>query len=156
MAKEVHIAAKSNTYEKLSSWHSNIQIHPTIDRAYKDGSVVFQDGKVVYADAIVHCTGYNYRFPFLETNGYVTIEDNRVGPLYKHVFPPALAPGLSFIGLLSMALQFFMFELQSKWVASVLSGRVKLPSKDKMMEDVIAFDTKILNLWIFPRDLRIF
>lgn len=27
------------------------------------------------------------------------VDDNCVGPLYKHVFPPALAPWLSFIGL---------------------------------------------------------
>lgn len=60
---------------------------------------MFRNGRVVYADVIVHCTGYKYHFPFLETNGYVTVEDNRVGPLYKHVFPPALAPGISFIGL---------------------------------------------------------
>lgn len=42
---------------------------------------------------------YKYYFPFLDTKGEVIIEDNRVGPLYKHVFPPALSPGLSFIGL---------------------------------------------------------
>lgn len=42
---------------------------------------------------------YKYHFPFLETNGIVTVDDNRVGPLYKHVFPPALAPSLSFVGL---------------------------------------------------------
>ncbi|KFK43477.1 hypothetical protein AALP_AA1G130100 [Arabis alpina] len=151
MAKEVHIAAKPDTYENQSSLYSNLLIHPTIERAYENGLVVFQDGKAVHADVIVHCTGYKYRFPFLEPNGYVTIEDNCVGPLYKHVFPPALAPGLSFIGLPSMALQFFMFELQSKWVASVLSGRVKLPSEDKMMEDVIAFYAKLESLDIPKR-----
>lgn len=42
---------------------------------------------------------YKYEFPFLETRGVVTVDDNRVGPLYKHVFPPALAPWLSFVGL---------------------------------------------------------
>lgn len=42
---------------------------------------------------------YKYYFPFLDTKGEVIVEDNRVGPLYKHVFPPALSPGLSFIGL---------------------------------------------------------
>lgn len=47
----------------------------------------------------LHFDRYKYHFPFLETNGIVTIEDNRVGPLYKHVFPPALAPWLSFIGI---------------------------------------------------------
>jgi hypothetical protein len=61
--------------------------------------VVFKNGKTVYADTIMHCTGYKYYFPFLDTKGEVTVEDNRVGPLYKHVFPPALSPGLSFIGL---------------------------------------------------------
>lgn len=35
-----------------------------------------------------------------------------------------------------------MFELQSKWVAAVLSGRVPLPSEEKMMEEVTAFYAK--------------
>ncbi|KAJ0248087.1 Flavin-containing monooxygenase FMO GS-OX5 [Hirschfeldia incana] len=141
VAKEVHIASRSNpskTYEKLPG-SNNLWLHSMIESARKDGSIIFQNGKVVHADTIVHCTGYKYHFPFLNTNGYVTVEDNRVGPLYKHVFPPALAPSLSFIGLPWMTLQFFMFELQSKWVAAVLSGRVTLPSEDKMMEDVTAF-----------------
>ena len=42
---------------------------------------------------------YKYHFPFLEINGIVAVDDNRVGPLYKHIFPPALAPWLSFVGL---------------------------------------------------------
>ncbi|ESQ35615.1 hypothetical protein EUTSA_v10007545mg [Eutrema salsugineum] len=151
LAKEVHIASKSGANGKKSSRYSNLHIHPTIERAKEDGSVVFQDGIVVYADAIVHCTGYKYCFPFLETNGHVTVQDNRVGPLYKHVFPPGLAPGLSFIGLPTMALQFIMFEIQSKWVASVLSGRVKLPSEEKMMEDVMAFYEKLESLDIPKR-----
>lgn len=44
-------------------------------------------------------SSYKYHFPFLKTEELVTVEDNRVGPLYKHVFPPALAPWLSFVGL---------------------------------------------------------
>nr|XP_027070953.1 flavin-containing monooxygenase FMO GS-OX-like 6 [Coffea arabica] len=27
------------------------------------------------------------------------VDENRVGPLYKHVFPPQLAPTLSFVGI---------------------------------------------------------
>lgn len=42
---------------------------------------------------------YSYDIPFLKTNGNVCIDDNRVGPLYKHVFPPQLAPHLSFVGI---------------------------------------------------------
>ncbi|XP_010476176.1 PREDICTED: flavin-containing monooxygenase FMO GS-OX-like 1 [Camelina sativa] len=150
MAKEVHISAKGVTSESYSGYN-NLRLHPPIYRAREDGSVVFKNGKVVFADAIVHCTGYKYHFPFLKTNGYVTVEDNRVGPLYKHVFPPALAPGISFIGLPFMGLQFFMFEIQSKWVASVLSGRAKLPSEGKMMEEAIAFYAKLEDLGIPKR-----
>ncbi|ESQ29139.1 hypothetical protein EUTSA_v10023450mg [Eutrema salsugineum] len=142
VAKEVHIASRSSDpamYEKLSVPTNNLWTHSEIETACEDGSIVFKNGKVVYADTIVYCTGYKYYFPFLETNGYMSIdEDNRVEPLYKHVFPPALAPGLSFVGLPAMGIQFVMFEIQSKWVAAVLSGRVTLPSQEKMMEDLIA------------------
>ncbi|KAM2504214.1 hypothetical protein PS1_038155 [Malus domestica] len=94
---------------------------------------------IVRADIILHCTGYKYHFPFLEINGIVTMDDNRVGPLYKHIFPPSLAPALSFVGLPWKAEPFPMFELQSKWIAGVLSNRIALPSQQEMMEDVKAF-----------------
>ena len=41
------------------------------------------------------------------------------------------------------AIHFFVFELQSKWVAGVLSERISLPSKAKMMEDVEAFYSEL-------------
>ena len=41
---------------------------------------------------------YHYHFPFLDLDG-LTVDDNRVGPLYNHVFPPKYAPNLCFIGL---------------------------------------------------------
>ncbi|TYK19495.1 flavin-containing monooxygenase FMO GS-OX-like 3 isoform X1 [Cucumis melo var. makuwa] len=144
VAKEIHIVWRSPKTELLDreSVISNVSFHPMIESVCKDGTVVFQDGCVVLADVILHCTGYNYHFPFLETNGNVTVDDNRVGPLYKHVFPPALAPGLSFVGLPFKAMQvipFPLFELQSNWVAGVLSKRIALPSKEEMLADVKAF-----------------
>uniref|UniRef100_F6HCY7 Flavin-containing monooxygenase n=1 Tax=Vitis vinifera TaxID=29760 RepID=F6HCY7_VITVI len=110
-----------------------------VESVHRDGTVIFQDGSGVLADVIMHCTGYEYYFPFLDTNGIVTVDDNRVGPLYKHIFPPALAPGLSFVGLPWMAPLFAVFELQSQWIAGVLSGRIGLPSHEEMMKDVEAF-----------------
>ncbi|KAF3783522.1 hypothetical protein EJ110_NYTH32333 [Nymphaea thermarum] len=86
---------------------------------------------------------YKYYFPFLETNGVVTVDDNRVGPLYKHVFPPSLAPSLSFIGIPWKILPFPMFELQCKWVAGILSEKILLPTELEMMEDVEAFYSQI-------------
>ena len=38
-------------------------------------------------------------YPFLDTNGIVSIVENGVGPLYQHVFPPSLATCLSFVSI---------------------------------------------------------
>ncbi|XP_050376654.1 flavin-containing monooxygenase FMO GS-OX-like 4 [Argentina anserina] len=141
VAKEVHIASRSVADETIENHpgYDNLWLHSMIRCVYEDGSVVFQDGSDVRADIILHCTGYEYHFPFLETNGIVIVDDNRVGPLYKHVFPPVFAPSLSFVGIPFKVAPFFMFELQSKWIAGILSNRIALPSQEDMMEDVKAF-----------------
>ncbi|KAL2348140.1 hypothetical protein Fmac_002140 [Flemingia macrophylla] len=142
VAKEVHIADRSVEEDKLGKviGHENLWLHSKINSIHGDGTMVFDDGSAVRANFIIHCTGYNYGFPFLETNGEVIVDDNRVGPLYKHVFPPKLAPWLSFVGLpWKRVLPFPMFELQSKWIAGVLSNRIALPSKEDMAKDVEAF-----------------
>ncbi|XP_026394351.1 flavin-containing monooxygenase FMO GS-OX-like 4 [Papaver somniferum] len=136
VAKEVHVASKSTT-ERFG--YDNIWFHSMVKHAHEDGTVVFSDGSLVPVDVIVHCTGYKYYFPFLEINNTVTVDDNRVGPLYKHIFPPMLAPRLSFIGIPFVALAFLIYELGSKWVAGVLSGRLSLPSEGQMMKDVGSF-----------------
>ncbi|XP_024030550.1 flavin-containing monooxygenase FMO GS-OX-like 4 [Morus notabilis] len=140
-AKEVHVASRSIVDENIGKQpgYDNMWLHPMIKSAHEDGSVIFQDGSVIVADVILHCTGYKYYFPFLETNGIVTMDDNRVGPLYKHVFPPALAPWLSFVGLPWKVIPFPLWELQSQWIAGLLSDRITLPSEEEMMADVNAF-----------------
>lgn len=118
----------------------NLWLHPMIERAEADGTVMFQDGNRVKADAILYCTGYEYSFPFLDEEAVgISVEDNCVRPLYKHVFPPHLAPHISFIGLPFASVLFPLFELQSNWVAGTLSGRIELPSQEEMTQDVARF-----------------
>ncbi|WCJ25980.1 Flavin-containing monooxygenase family protein [Euphorbia peplus] len=141
VAKEVHTASRSvaaETYEQQPGY-DNLWLHSMIERVDQDGSVVFQNGRIVLADVILHCTGYKYTFPFLETNGIVAVDDNRVGPLYKHVFPPVLAPSLSFVGLPWKVAPFPLFEFQSKWIAGALSGKILLPLQEEMMDEIEAF-----------------
>ncbi|XAR63198.1 hypothetical protein NMG60_11023050 [Bertholletia excelsa] len=137
VAKEVHLSSRSPSVQasKLDK-HDNIWQHGKIKYACEDGNVAFEDGLVVQADTILHCTGYNFSFPFLRTNGMVGVEDNRVGPLYKHVFPPKLCPWLSFVGIPSKVILFMALELQAKWVALVLSSKVSLPSEEEMLSQI--------------------
>uniref|UniRef100_A0ACD5WGC5 Uncharacterized protein n=1 Tax=Avena sativa TaxID=4498 RepID=A0ACD5WGC5_AVESA len=144
VAKEVHVARRSPaTSETESTALPNLWLYPMIERVEEDGSVLFQDGSRVKADTILHCTGYNYHFPYLGEYLGIFVDDNRVGPLYKHVFPPHLAPHISFIGLSLKALVFPLLQLQSNWVAGVLSGRIELPSQEDMMEDVKTFYSEL-------------
>ncbi|XP_057977859.1 flavin-containing monooxygenase FMO GS-OX-like 3 [Malania oleifera] len=143
VAKEVHIAKRSDDVFGMHSCRGNVWSHSMIESTCEDGTVIFQDGSMVLADVILHCTGYKYHFPFLETNGIINMDDNRVGPLYKHVFPPALAPWLSFVGLPWRVIPFPMFELQSKWIAGILSSRIALPSQEEMMRDVESFYSRL-------------
>ncbi|GLU00433.1 hypothetical protein SLE2022_178050 [Rubroshorea leprosula] len=140
LAREVHQVVRGVDFGlKKQENYDNVWQHPMIECAHEDGKVVFQDGSSVYADAIIHCTGYKYHFPFLKTNGKVRVDDNRVGPLYKHIFPPSLAPGLSFIGLPILTVPALQGELQAKWVARVLSGKLKLPTEEEMTSCVQEF-----------------
>ncbi|CAK7355815.1 unnamed protein product [Dovyalis caffra] len=100
VAKEVHITSRSvanDTYEKWiecdNVWlHSMVRVPTRIESEYKKAIIrkfaetlvlgdiesVHKDGTVAFRD------GYKYYFRFLKTNGMVTVDDNRVGPLYKH------------------------------------------------------------------------
>ena len=54
---------------------------------------------MVLANIYVTYFRYKLHVPFLRTNGIVSVQAKRIGPLYKHVFPPQLAPRLSFVGI---------------------------------------------------------
>lgn len=136
VAKEVHVADKYSK-DRLGkiALYQNVWIHEEVDCIQDDGKVRFAEGSVVTADIILYCTGYRYHFPFLDLEE-LTVEDNRVGPLYKHIFPPKYAPNLSFVGLPVKTIVFPSLEQESKWVAAVLSGRATLPGEEDMMASV--------------------
>ncbi|CAN6319910.1 unnamed protein product [Urochloa humidicola] len=145
VAREVHMTNRGSpaaTCERLPGY-TNLWLRSMVERADPDGSVVFRDGGSVRADVIMHCTGYKYSFPFLQQQGIISVHDNRIHPLYKHVFVPQLAPSLAFIGLPFKVIPFPLVQLQASWVAEALSGRVQLPSEEEMMEDVRALYTEL-------------
>lgn len=143
VAKEIHMSSRnmiiSEGLSKVISKYSNLHLHPQIESLHEDGRVLFIDGSCVIADTILYCTGYSYALPFLDTKGIVSIDDDRVGPLYEHTFPPSLAPSLSFIGIPRKLIGFPFFESQAKWIAQLLSGKRTLPSPEKMMQSVQDF-----------------
>ncbi|KAM6569563.1 hypothetical protein CsatB_017548 [Cannabis sativa] len=143
VAKEVYLSSRSmditEGFSKVIAKHQNLHLRQQIESIEEDGKVLFVDGSWAIADTIIYCTGYSYTFPFLDTKGIVNLDDERVGPLFEHTFPPSLAPSLSFIGIPKKIIGFPFFESQAKWIAQLLSGKRRLPSWDDMMQSIEEF-----------------
>ena len=158
VAREVILAARGwaesaettretakNTYPRTLKRSGGItKLHPT------EHSVTFENGvEETDVDVVIYATGYAVTFPFFLAHEegrdgalveapkpekeIPSVRDNRVAPLWEHVFPPHSAPSLSFVGLPWKVVPFPQFEVQSRWIALALSGAVALPGRDKMM-----------------------
>lgn len=93
------------------------------------------------ADVIIACTGYDqFDYPFLPKDFVRSPETpaNRVD-LYKLIVSPRYDNlfMMGFVEVVGSAGP--AFEAQARWACAVLSGRVKLPEKPKMMEEVQKF-----------------
>ncbi|XP_039633839.1 flavin-containing monooxygenase FMO GS-OX-like 4 [Perca fluviatilis] len=101
-----------------------------------DGRLRFQDGSVSAADVLLLCTGYNFRYPFLDGRQLgLEIQDHVMTPLYRFLTPPAF-PSLFFIGICKMVCPFPNFNVQVQFCLSVLDGSVALPSRGEMEQEV--------------------
>ncbi|XP_060941474.1 uncharacterized protein LOC133019125 [Limanda limanda] len=102
-----------------------------------DGSVRFQDGSLQRADVLMFCTGYNFKYPFLDADQLgLKIQDHMVSPLYRYLMPPAF-PSLFFIGICKIICPFPHFNCQVQFALAVLDGSAPLPSRAEMEDQVL-------------------
>ncbi len=97
---------------------------------YKGGKEIeFQGDRVEEIDAIILCTGFQSILPFLETPRL----DGRT--LHKNVFIPEEST-LAFIGFARPNIGAMppIAEMQARWFAGVLAGKLQLPSTEKMQK----------------------
>lgn len=81
----------------------------------------------------ISAAGYEYALPFLE-DGTVDVSGGYVSPLYEHLLHPRFGFSLSFVGLGFKNVPFPQCEVQSKYVAALLSGKAETPSQEAMEE----------------------
>ena len=96
-------------------------------------AIRFKDGHIeTDVDQILYCTGYLYSLSFLPSLQRDLVKDGfRVYNIYQHIFFQN-NPSLAFIGLPMRILPFPLAEVQAAIVAKVWSGKLSLPSKQKM------------------------
>ncbi|HUZ03360.1 MAG TPA: NAD(P)-binding domain-containing protein [Thermomicrobiaceae bacterium] len=111
-----------------------LAVRPDVARLDTD-DVVFSDGSRTRADALICCTGYGLDLPFLDPIGFRVEEEP---DLYRYVFSPA-HPGLAFVGMCVVPGPYLpVVEMQARWIARVVAGRVTLPAPAAMRRQMEA------------------
>lgn len=116
-----------------TEFKSNVDLKPDVHKLTEHG-VVFTDGTTQTYSVIFYCTGYKYTFPFLSADCGVTCDNNYVRPLYKHCLS-INRPSLGFIGLPFYVCAMQMFDLQTRFCLTFMTGCKEMPSRESMMND---------------------
>ncbi|PIC51093.1 hypothetical protein B9Z55_001745 [Caenorhabditis nigoni] len=125
------------------------QIPTHVKNVYSEG-VITDEGENITADVIIVCTGYKYKFPFMDPS-LIQLKHNSqiVSPLYQHICHVDYPMTLFFIGLLHLAVTFPLFEVQAKYALSLVSRKGKLPS------DIQNFEENRMKTAKSPRDFHV-
>ncbi|XP_067940430.1 flavin-containing monooxygenase 5-like [Watersipora subatra] len=104
---------------------------------FKEHSVVLSDGQEILVDAVLMGTGYEVKLPMVTKD----IVDPDNWDLYRLVWPVHLEKNtLALVGFVRINGQVPpVTELQARWVVSVFSGKVKLPSNETMKAKTTIF-----------------
>lgn len=116
-------------------WPENMKEVPLL--SHFDGEVAhFVDGHQEVFDAVILCTGYQHKFPFLPSDLRLKT-NNCLYPdnLYKGVIYNDL-DRLIYLGMQDQYYTFNMFDVQAWFAREVILKRVTLPKKEEREKDI--------------------
>jgi cation diffusion facilitator CzcD-associated flavoprotein CzcO len=106
----------------------------SIKRFTKDG-IELEQGEELSADIVIFATGWQQNLSFLSEELRKKISAAGYPRLYRHILPPAVA-NIGFIGYASSFSCTLTAEIGSHWLSEHFLGKLKLPSVDKMNEEI--------------------
>ncbi len=125
--------------------HGWIRVKPDV-RELQPDAVAFADGTTEPVDAIIHATGYKATFPFIDP-ALFEVKDRSVA-LYRRMLPPEL-PGLFMVGLVQpVGPTIPLVEIQSRWLAAVLAGDLRLPDIATMREEIGRHERELARRYV--------
>jgi len=138
-ARSVTISYRSNPMG--FNWPDGMREVPLVTH-FKGDKAYFKDGTSGQFDAVILCTGYKHKFPFLPDNlrlktANVLYPDN----LYKGIFWHA-QPRLIYLGMQDQYYTFNMFDAQAWYARDVMLGRMQLPGAEAMRADIAKWRAK--------------
>ncbi len=125
-------------------WPEGIKEVPLVTH-FDGDKAFFKDGSSQEFDAVVMCTGYQHKFPFLPDELRLKTKNNLYPDhLYKGIFFNSL-PELIYLGMQDQYYTFNMFDTQA-WVArDFMTGRMQLPEEAERRTDI--------NKWLERRNI---
>lgn len=116
-------------------WPDGIKEKPLVTH-FEDNKAFFKDGTSEEYDAVILCTGYQHKFPFLPDDLRLKTK-NCLYPdgLYKGVVSE-VNEQLIFLGMQDQYYTFNMFDAQAWYARDYMLGRIALPSKDERRTDM--------------------
>lgn len=116
--------------------HGWITMKPNVERLDGD-EVLFTDASREKIDAIIYATGFHTSFPFLDPSVF-EVKDGKPPALYRRIAPPE-HPGLFLSGLVQpVGPTIPLVEIQARWIAAAISGRMSLPGQAEMNREIEA------------------
>ena len=132
-AKSVTLSYRSNPIG--IEWPDGIKELPLVTH-FEEDTAYFKDGTIEKFDAVIMCTGYQHKFPFLPDELRLKTKNNLYPDnLYKGIFFNEL-PQLIYLGMQDQYYTFNMFDAQA-WVArDYMMGRYELPTEKERRLDM--------------------
>lgn len=116
-------------------WPKGIEERPLV-KYFEGNRAYFADGTSQEYDAVIMCTGYQHKLPFLPDNLRLKTK-NCLYPanLYKGVVFNE-NERLIYLGMQDQYYTFNMFDMQAWFARDVMLGRIELPSKRERDADI--------------------
>ncbi|XP_031348353.1 dimethylaniline monooxygenase [N-oxide-forming] 2-like [Photinus pyralis] len=130
-----HVFLSCRHKEKIVS-RKNLSTKPEITEL-SDYGATFQDGTKEDVDVILYCTGYAYTYPFLSEACGISVNDNWVYPLYKHIVN-INHPTMFFIGIPFLVPVIPVCDIQVRFSLAQLRKKF-LPPLKRMLEELEAY-----------------
>jgi trimethylamine monooxygenase len=117
------------------SWPDGVEEVPLLTKV-EGKTAHFKDGSTREIDVIILCTGYQHSFPYIADDLRLRTANVLYTPnLYKGVFWLD-NPKLMYLGMQDQFYTFTLFDAQAWYARDFILGRLSLPPRDEMADDI--------------------
>lgn len=147
------VTASYRTAPMGYDWPEGFEERPLVTR-FDGATAHFRDGTHKDFDAVIYCTGYLHKYPFLPEELSLT-SPNNVYPdgLYRGVLWQQ-NPRLSYLGAQDQWFTFNMFDVQAWYVRDVILGRIAVPGAAERQDSITAWLERLATVEHGPEEVR--